>query len=183
MPAPDSVKVLIAEKNGVELEYHQEYVLGLDTVLGIDLSSIVAGQQLQWNGTQWSLVTPAVGSTIITPEYFSSDVESSTTSNSWVSKLQATTNTLPLGKYKITYSSELSCDEDEESVEWKVEVDGTVVAEQSAGCVDDDQYHTASGHIVMDLPAGTHTVEILFSSPEEEVVRIRRARISVEAFV
>lgn len=60
---PDDVKVLIAEKNGIELSFQEEYSLKIENLADVDTAGLNPTDILQWNGTNW---TPATSSGIVT---------------------------------------------------------------------------------------------------------------------
>jgi len=178
---PDNIKVMISELNGVELDYHQEYDIRLDNILGIDLSSIQPGQQIARGTSGWEIITPVGGNT--THEYFESDNTSSTISKYWQTKISETTANIPTGLYEITYSSELYCGHDNKRIGWQVLLNGSVIASRDNGVRKKKTYKTVSGHKVIQLNSGIYTLEIQYTSPDKKLVRIRNARVNIRSFV
>lgn len=108
--------------------------------------------------------------------YAESNTESSTTSTTYQVKTTFTTESLPLGEYRIDYSSE--CGSSSSGiVEVQVDVDGTVIADYTLE--NDTDWPSLSGFQDINI-SGVNTVTLSYrANHSSQIAKIRRARISL----
>jgi len=109
----------------------------------------------------------------------SSEAESSTTSTTYVNKLTYTTPTIPAGYYRIGYQFEWRRNTASNDFRGRVQIDNTsTIMEFNEESKDGTSWHPAAGFDIVQLTAGTHTIDIDYAGETTgNTSYIRRARI------
>jgi len=116
-------------------------------------------------------------------DHAESDGESSTTSTSFQNKLNLTTDTLPVGKYRIGWNYEWNLNSLSDDFEARVQVNNTtdimehVQEPKDSGS---DQWSNKGGFGVYDLTSeGVLSIDLDYRSPSADTAKIRRARLEI----
>ena len=109
----------------------------------------------------------------------SSEAESSTTSTTYVNKVTYTTSTIPAGYYRIGWQFEWRRGSTTNDFRARVQIDNTTdIMEMNEESKDSNSWHPAAGFDIVQLTAGTHTIDIDFAGETTgSTSYIRRARI------
>lgn len=113
--------------------------------------------------------------------YAEDNTVSSTTSTTYVQKLRLSLISIPAGTYFILWSFEWRYDGSNDDFFAQVEIDDTTqIMEMEVEPVYTGNWHPASGHRVIDLTAGNHTIDIDYRTTDSgKTAYIDRARITV----
>ena len=108
-----------------------------------------------------------------------SDAQSTTTSTTYINKLTYTTPTIPAGYYRIGWQFEWRRNSTTNDFRARVQVDNTTnIMEMHEESKDPNSWHPASGFDIIQLTAGSHTIDIDFAGETTgSTSYIRRARI------
>ena len=167
-------KVLISEKDNVELEFQEELQLNADNVEA-SLSNGLASDSVQ--GQLDELAANVFGDEF---QVFESDGTSSTTSATYQNKINSTTTNLPSGDYIIMYSAEIGNENNNKSIicQARCLIGGTIVGqvEDRSSSPDDNAFVSFSGIKKLSL-SGVTTVQIQYRRVKNSTATIRRARV------
>jgi len=109
--------------------------------------------------------------------YVSSEVESSTTSYSWQTKLTMTTPDLT-GTYRISWFGEITNSNNKSEYWFGVRLNGTSICEIEDKPIDDNHWYPQSGFYVTDFD-GVQNIDIVFAEGKNGTAKIRRSRIEI----
>ena len=113
----DNVKVLIGEKNGVELELKEEYELISVNIPYNNTTSGLTATDVKSAIDELATNPPPI-ETLTEFEAFSDNTQESTTSNAWVTKnnFPYTTSTKTAGEFVIDYSAQIGQSDKQKTV-------------------------------------------------------------------
>lgn len=133
------------------------------------------------NGT-WSDFVQSTGSGIFGENFqqASSDVESATTSTSWMHKINMTTASLPAGTYRIGWNAEVRSNSTSSRAQLRVQIDDTVtIANPEQEPQDTNNYMPTSGFYYY-TGSGVLSIDMDYSSTSASATTyIRRARLEI----
>ena len=143
-----------------------------------DLPNLAEGKY--WRGNASGVPTetdaPVYGSE---RSFASADAESSTTSQTYVQRLQLSTGTVPAGTYRLSWSSEVAATAKSKSFSVRVQLDDTTdIAGLTTVSADDLGWQCFSGFTEVALGAGSHTLDLDYRMDVSGEVRIKQARLS-----
>lgn len=147
----------------------------LSTLRDVAFSALAGSSIVRYNSTtqKWENVK-------IESHYYEDEAVSTTTSATFVDKINQTTPSLTGGTYRVGFSCEVSNTKKSQTVAYMASANGQTIADGEYAPVNDNEYMTISGHKEIVLPAGPIDLLIQFSRPGANIAEIRRARIWIE---
>ena len=176
---PDSVKMLIAERNGVDLYFHEELDF-LPENMPITLAGFTADNVK--DAIQEASAGGGGGTFGQNYIYSESESISSTSSSSYQRKVLLTTPSVSAGDYRIGWSFEGTHTNDLTEFEFRVRLDDSTTLNGDCRLTADDaslrgEYIAACGFKQVTLTAGVHEFDIDYRELGSDTSRIRRARL------
>jgi len=110
--------------------------------------------------------------------YAESNVQSSTTSETFQTKVTLSTSSLPAGNYRLGYSYEAANEDSKDETDCEVVMDGVVVAESRIKGNQNYDYPSLGGFVRLTL-SGIKTATIRYRDTGSGTALIRRARLEL----
>lgn len=172
--------IINEELNGPLITGGPSSPVGLDLPIGtVYFQPIGAGFDLwQKSGalvSNWE-VKEFVAKALIT-EFFASNAVSTTTSGTFVDKINATTASLISGQYAIFWATEYTNNSNNRSASIQVLLNGSVIASDQQEFTSGGVYTIRSAVFLSDVISGTQNLQIQYSQVSGGTAAIRRSTI------
>jgi len=168
--ANEDVRVLIGEIDGYEYDNPKEHKLLADQV---PFDNSINGFLSVW--TQDAIEEAR---TLQEFQYAVDEIESTTSSLTFIQKLRLTTTSLVGGLYFLTYNFEYKVDANNKKASFQVEVDDITRILEIQSNENKYGYKPGGGFIPITLTPGVHTIDIDYAKVTSAAT-IRRARIAL----
>ena len=168
--------------SGLTEDDHSFYAKTIGVVRGVfNINSPVNDEVMTYNSTNSEWYNKAIEPSFNNEhQEASNDIESATTSSTYITKLTMTTPNLPEGKYRIGWSAEVKNSSNSGCTKLQTHIDSTIIAESQMGTANTEDWQPRNGFYYITL-SGVNNIYIDYSTGYTSncTATIRRARLEI----